>query len=235
MLRAAIVVGGTFLYIVVAGILSIPVAALMGDPGIVYRVGVRGARLLLWLSGAKLVVEGRENLYPGVPCVYVANHVSNIDPPAIAAILPRVAVLTKKEVWKIPVFGRAMTMCKFIPVERGTERAAVAVNLGVERLKEGFSILAFPEGTRSRTEETQPFRHGVFLMAILAGAPVVPVTILGSREMMPKGHRGIRPGTIRFVAHPPVPSTGLTESDRGALADRVREIVISALPRGNQP
>ena len=233
MLRTAIVVGITFLYILVAGVVSIPVAALMRDPGIVYRVGILGVRLLLWLAGTKLEVEGGENVHPGVPCVYAANHVSNLDPPALAAILPRVVILAKKEVWKIPVFGTALTMCKCIPVDRGTERAAVAVNLGVERLKEGFSIMAFPEGTRSRTEETLPFRHGVFLMAILAGAPVVPVTILGSREIMPKGHPGIRPGTIRFVVHPPVPSTGLTENDRGALADRVREIVISTLPQGN--
>ena len=230
MIRAAITVSLTFLYIVTAGSIVVPLAMLFRQPEWVYRTGIKGVHMLLWLAGTKLVVEGRENLHPGAPCIYVANHVSNIDPPAIVAILPRVVVLAKKEVWKIPVFGRALTMCKCIPVDRGSERAAAAVNLGVERLKEGFSIMAFPEGTRSRTEETQPFRHGVFLMAILAGAPVVPVTILGSREMMPKGHPGIRPGTIRFVVHPPVPTTGLTESDRGALADRVREIVISALP-----
>ena len=231
MLRAVLVVALTFLYIVVVGSLTYVPAILLRRPELLYKVGIWGVRFCLWLSGAKLVVEGGENMYPGEPCIYVCNHVSNLDPPAMAAILPQVAILAKKEVFRIPVLGPAMRWNRFIPVERGTERAAAVVNMGVERLREGRSILAFPEGTRSRTEEMLPFRHGTFLMAIRAGAPVVPITILGSRDMMKKGQPGIRPGTLRFVVHPPVPSRGLSEDDRGALAERVREIVGSALPK----
>ncbi len=229
MIRAALTVGLTFLYILTAGPIVILLATIFRQPEWVYWTGIGGVHMLLRLAGTTLEVDGRENLHPGVPCIYVANHVSNIDPPAIAAILPRVVILAKKEVWKIPVFGYAMNMASFIPVDRGTERAAAVVHLGVDRLQRGFSILAFPEGTRSRTHDMLPFRHGTFLMAIRAGAPIVPVTILGSRSIMPKGASGIRPGTIRFIAHPPVPTTGMAEGDRKELAERVQATIASAL------
>lgn len=231
-LRSVVVVVLTMAYTVVAGAIFIPHALLTGESDTLYRAGVLGVRFCLWLAGVKCVVEGRENLRPGAPCIYVCNHVSNADPPAVIAVLPRVVPMAKREIWRVPVFGTAISLAKFIPVERGTERAALAVEIGVERLKAGYSVLAFPEGTRSPTGEMLPFRHGIFLMAIRAGAPVVPITILGSREIMQKGKPGIRPGTVRFVAHAPVATTGLREEDRGELADRVREIIASALPRG---
>jgi 1-acyl-sn-glycerol-3-phosphate acyltransferase len=228
-LRAAVVVTGTFLYIVVIGGVTLPIAIWRRDPEWIYRIGVRGCRLCLWLAGVKTVVENPERLHPGRPCVYVFNHASNIDPPACATILPRIIALGKKEVWKIPVFNRALDLTGFIAVDRGTERASAAVNAGVERLRQGLSIMAFPEGTRSRTGELLPFRHGVFLLAIRAGAPVVPITIVGSRAIQAKGQPGIRPGTVRFVVHPPAPTEGLREDERAALADRVRATIASAL------
>lgn len=230
MLRAAITVSLTFLYILVIGSIVVVFGILFRQPEWIYQTGIGGVRLCLWLAGCKLHVEGKENLSPGRPCVYVCNHVSNIDPPAVAGILPRVVVLAKREVFRTPVFGRAMRECSFIPVDRGTERAALVVNEGVERLKRGFSILAFPEGTRSPSGEMLPFRHGVFLMAIRAQAPVVPISLYGTREMMKKGEPVLRPGTAHFVVHPAVPTDGLSESARGELADRVRDIVASALP-----
>lgn len=230
MLRAAITVSLTFLYILVAGSIAVPLGILLRRSDWIYQVGIGGARLLLWLAGCKLEVQGKENILPGRPCVYVCNHISNIDPPAVAAILPRVVVLAKREVFRIPVFGRAMRECSFIPVDRGTERAASVVNEGVERLKRGFSILAFPEGTRSPSGEMLPFRHGVFLMAIRAQALVVPISLYGTREMMKKGEPGLRPGTAHFVVHPAVSTDGLAEGARGELADRVRDIVAAGRP-----
>jgi 1-acyl-sn-glycerol-3-phosphate acyltransferase len=114
-------------------------------------------------------------------------------------------------------------------VDRGTERAAASVVAGTERLKEGLSMLAFPEGTRGNGLEMLPFRHGVFLMAIRANALIVPITLTGLREMMPRGSFATIPGPVRFVAHPPISTDGLTEKDRGELADQVRAIIASAL------
>lgn len=228
-LRTALVAVFLTLYLLLVGPLGIIVTLLTGRIEPVYAAARWGLRLAHWLAGVRLEVVGRENLYPGVPCVYVCNHVSNVEPPSVFVVLPRVVILGKRELWRIPILGTLLELAKFIPVERGTDRAAQAADLGAERLREGFSVVAFPEGTRSWTGELLPFRHGIFLMAIRAGAPIVPITVVGVREIMPRGARVIRPGTVRLVVHPAVPTAGLREEERGALADRVREIVASAL------
>ncbi len=229
MLRTLIVLVGSSLYMLFEGAIFIPLGFLLRKPSWVFWSGHRVARFATWLSGARITVEGREHLTPGRPCVYVCNHVSNLDPPAIASVLPRVVVMAKKEAFRIPIAGTAFRMVGFIPVDRGTERAAASVNAGTESLKAGHSLLAFPEGTRGRTTEMLPFRHGVFLMAIRANALIVPITLIGLREMMPRGSFGITPGPVRFVVHPPLSTDGLVESDRGALADRTRDVIASAL------
>ena len=236
-LRTAVTVSVTFLYILVAGSVAVALGSLFRKSDWIYNTGIGGVHLCLWLAGCKLDVQGKENLFPGEPCIFVCNHVSNIDPPAVAAILPRVAFLAKREVFRTPVFGRAMKICSFIPVDRGTERAALVVEAGVDRLRRGFSVLAFPEGTRSRTGEMLPFHHGTFLMAIRAQAPVVPISLWGTREMMKKGDPGIYPGTAHFLVHPAVSTRGLWSESRKELAERVQQIIASALPgaQGGEP
>jgi 1-acyl-sn-glycerol-3-phosphate acyltransferase len=230
MLRTVIVLVVSSLYMVIEGCIFMPLAMLRKDNELVYRAGRRVAQLATWLSGAKITIENPENLHPGRPAVFVLNHVSNMDPPAVASILPRVVVMAKHQAFKIPIAGRAFRMASFIPVYRGTERAAKSVTLGTERLKQGFSLLAYPEGTRTRTGELLPFRHGVFLMAIRANALIVPITSVGFREMMPVGQFAIKPGPIRFIIHSPISTDGLKEEDRGALAERTRDVIASALP-----
>ncbi len=230
-LRTALVAVFLTIYLLLIGPLGIVVTLLTGRIEPVYEASRWGLRLAHWLAGVRLEVVGRENLYSGAPCVYVCNHVSSVEPLSVFVILPRVVILGKKELWKIPIVGTLLTLAKFIPVERGTDRAAQAADLSAERLREGFSVVAFPEGTRSWTGELLPFRHGIFLMAIRAGAPIVPITVVGVREIMPRGTWLIRPGMVRLIVHPPVPTAGLREEDRGALGDRVREIIGSALPR----
>src|SRR5258708_29158105 len=148
MIRTVVMLLLSSLYMVFEGGIFMPLGFLLRDSGIVYRSGIRVARLAVWLSGARISVENPQHLRPGRSCVYVCNHISNLDPPAVATILPRVVIMAKREAFKIPIAGRAFLMAGFIPVDRGTERAAAAVSLGAERLKQGFSILAFPEGNR---------------------------------------------------------------------------------------
>lgn len=229
MLRTVVVLVVSSLYMVWEGLIFIPLGILRKDSDMVYRAGLRVAKLAVWLSGARIVVENPENLHLGRPAVFVSNHVSNLDPPAIATILPRVVVMAKHQAFKIPIAGKAFRLVQFIPVYRGTERAAASVIAGTDRLKEGWSLLAFPEGTRTRSGELQPFRHGVFLMAIRANALIVPITSLGLGEMMPRGQFGIKPGTVRFIVHPPISTDGLKEEDRGELAERARQAIASAL------
>src|SRR5579871_34660 len=217
---------------VIEGLIFMPLTMLTKDTNLVYWAGIRVAKFATWLSGAKITVEHPENLRPGRPAVFISNHASNLDPPVIATILPRVVIMAKHQAFKIPIAGRAFLMARFIPVYRGTERAAQSVTIGTERLKEGFNMLAFPEGTRSRDGQLQEFRHGVFLMAIRANAVIVPITTIGLREMMPRGTFGITPGPVRFIVHPAISTDGLAESDRGELAERTRAVIAASL---NEP
>ena len=109
--------------------------------------------------------------------VFMPNHQSNVDPPAALAVLPPVLVMVKREFFRVPILGRAMLLRGFIPVERKhRERAIAAVERAVESLKAGYSFLAYPEGTRSPDGRLQVFKKGVFVMAIKAQAPIVPVS-----------------------------------------------------------
>src|ERR1035438_7361462 len=138
MVRTVVVLVVSSLYMIWEGGIFIPLGLLLNNSDMVYRAGLRVAKLATWLSGAKITVENPENLRPGRPAVYVLNHVSNMDPPAVATILPRVVIMAKHQAFKIPIAGKAFRMVGFIPVYRGTDRAAASVTAGRNRLKEGF-------------------------------------------------------------------------------------------------
>ncbi|MCL6481782.1 MAG: 1-acyl-sn-glycerol-3-phosphate acyltransferase [Firmicutes bacterium] len=201
-----------------------------------YRVGVFGARLALRLAGVQIHVEGREHV-PAQPCVFLANHASNADPPAVVAAIPkRVALMAKKELFRIPIFGRALLTGGFVPVDRSDPEAARrSVEHAIARVREGLSFLVFPEGTRSRDGRLQPFKKGAFVIAIAAGVPVVPISVAGSQCVMPKGAVAIRPGTIRVRFHPAIPTTGMTLDDRNQLSREVHRVIASGLPKEQQP
>lgn len=205
------------------------------DP--LYRCGWWGARLGLWLAGVRLEVRGAENLPRGRACVYMANHQSNVDPPVLFVVLPpRIALIGKEQVFRIPVLGRALDLGDFVPINRfDPEAARAAVEAALVRLERGVSFLVFPEGTRSSDGRLQRFKHGVFVMAIKAGAPIVPITLEGAEAVMPKRKWEIYPGTVRVTIHPPVETRGRPLHERATLALQVRDIIASALPPHQRP
>lgn len=201
-----------------------------------YRAGVFGARLALRLAGIRVEVEGQEYI-PESPCVFLANHASNADPPAVVAAIPkRVALLAKKELFRIPIFSHALLKGGFVPVDRSDPEAARdSVEQAIAQVRQGLSFLIFPEGTRSRDGRLQPFKKGAFVIAITAGVPVVPISVAGSHHVMPKGAIGIRPGTIRVRFHQALHTTGMTLEDRHRLASDVHRAIASGLPEEQQP
>jgi 1-acyl-sn-glycerol-3-phosphate acyltransferase len=231
MLRSIAVVVVLALYLVFVATPVFVYCWITRDDETMYRFGARGVRLALWVGGVRLTMEGRERLRAGETYIFMANHVSNVDPLALIACLPRIAGPTKHTVFRIPVLGPAMKMVGFIPVVRGTSQAAAAVEAGAQALRSGRSLFVHPEGTRSATGQMLPFRRGVFVMALRAGVPVVPVTIIGSRDIMRKGDPRIHPGQVRLVIHEPIPTAGLSKEERFKLADRVRQAIASALPQ----
>ncbi len=236
MIRSIFVVVVTFAYVLILGIPLVAYAMLTGRTDAVYRAGVWGARMALWLAGVRLEVRGQEKIPNHRAVVFMPNHQSNADPPACLAFLPPVLVMVKREFFRVPILGRAMRLRGFISVDRqNRERAIAAVEKAIESLKAGRSFLAYPEGTRSPDGRLQPFKKGVFVMAIKAGAPIVPVSISGSSKIMRKGEARIRSGTLRITIHDPVPTEGCTLDDRGKIIERVRAAIMTGLTKEEQP
>ncbi len=236
MLRTLLVGIFLLLYLLCVAPWFLLYAAITADIEPLYRVGVLGARLTLRLAGVRVHVEGLEHV-PAQSCVFLANHASNADPPAVVAAIPkRVALLAKKELFRIPLFGRALLTGGFVPVDRfHPEAARRSVEHAIARVRDGLSCLVFPEGTRSPDGRLQPFKKGAFVIAIAAGVPVVPISVAGSQRVMPKGAVAIRPGTIRVRFHPAMLTTGLTLDDRNRLANEVHRVIASGLPDEQQP
>jgi 1-acyl-sn-glycerol-3-phosphate acyltransferase len=236
MIRAFLVTLVIFAYLVVLGPPLLIYAAIGGKGDVVYRTGTMGARIALWLAGTRLEIHGLDRISSQRPVVFMANHQSNCDPPALLAFLPRVLVLVKKEFFRVPILGRAMLACGFIPVDRRKrEEAFEALEKGVQALKAGKSFLVYPEGTRSPDGRLQPFKKGVFVMAIKAGAAIVPISVSGSNKIMPKGKFVMRPGRVRITLHEPVATEGSTIEDRQLIIDRVREAVLAGLEKEEWP
>jgi 1-acyl-sn-glycerol-3-phosphate acyltransferase len=236
MIRAAFVTLVTFAYILVLGPPLLLYALLTGNTDPIYNIGCMGARMAVRLAGVRLDVQGLEKIPRDRAVVFMANHQSNCDPPALLAVLPAVWILVKKEFFRVPILGRVMLARGYIPVDRKhRERAIAAVQEAVNALKAGRSFLVFPEGTRSPDGRLQRLKKGAFVMAIEAGAPVVPVSISGSGKIMPKGEFVMRPGRVRITIHAPIPTAGMTVEQRQVVMDRVRHAILSGLDKEEWP
>jgi 1-acyl-sn-glycerol-3-phosphate acyltransferase len=188
-----------------AAIVGIPYSAIVGNTRAMYGWARWIIQLGLKAAGVRVRVVGAEHLAPGQSCILLSNHVSNLDPPVLFAVVPgMMSFLLKRELMSIPLLGKAMTMGRFVPVARSHSRedARKSTEAAAEALRAGFSIMIFPEGTRSSDGRLLPFKKGAFFLAMETGAPLVPVIVHGTRAMMPKGTNALRKGeaTVEFLA-----------------------------------
>jgi 1-acyl-sn-glycerol-3-phosphate acyltransferase len=222
------------LYVLVTAPVGMILAMTFGWTDLLYVFGHAGAQMGLSLAGIRFKVAGRENLPEGRAAVFCANHQSNVDPPVLfRAVHPRLRVLYKQEIDRIPVLARAFRMAGFIPIDRHNKESAMrSIEAGASALRAGRSFLIFPEGTRSKTDELLPFKKGGFRMAIKAGAPIVPVAISGGRAAMVKGSAVIRPVTLTIRIGRPVETRDVDVEHRDALIERVRHEIATLLALG---
>lgn len=226
-----LVVPFTTVAALVALVVMIPVTWVLRDIRPIYQVARWLLRAVLWLAGIRVETRGPDPWKAPQPAVYLCNHVSNVDPPIVFLYVPRVAIMGKQVVFRTPLFGYALKLAEFIAVDRkAPDSRRKALEAGVDRLKRGLSLLIYPEGTRSPDGNLLPFRPGPFTMAIEAQAPLVPMTILGTREIMPKGAAWLHAGRVTLVFHEPIPTVGMTPKNREELMRRCREVMGSLLP-----
>lgn len=197
-----------------------------------HRIARRWARMLLAVSGARVCVTGRENLTPGATYVFCSNHLSLIDTPLMFGYLEwEFRVLARIGLFQIPFLGWHLRRAGHLPVSRDDVRAAVRNITGAaRRVAQGVSILIFPEGGRSSDGQMGELKPGAALIAVKAGVPIVPIAILGTREVHRMGSPIVRPGPVKLRIGVPIPTAGLTTRDVDQVLAELRER-ISALLR----
>ena len=203
----------------------------------VHKIANLWARMLLWLTSTRVDVIGKENVLMEKPQIFMANHQSDFDILIVLAHIPgQFRWIAKKELFKIPIFGKAMKNAGYIEIDRQNhEKALKSLDEAAQKIREGKSVVTFPEGTRSRDGKIRPFKQGMFHLAIQAGVPIVPISIIGAHEIMPKRTLRIKPGRIRMVIDQPVEVSGYTLETRSELIDKVRHIIVNNLENPTGP
>lgn len=186
------------------------------------------ARVILWACGVKVRVRRPETAAPE-PVIYVTNHQSHFDVLALIVALPgQYRIIAKKELFTIPVFGWALWLAGFIPIDRSDrDRAFRSLDEAAARIRRGHSIVVFAEGTRSPDGALMPFKKGGFVLAIRSGRPIVPISISGSRAVLSRNSLDVRSGPIDVVIGPPIPTAHHTFETRDALVRDVRQAIVA--------
>lgn len=183
------------------------------------------ARIQLLVSGVRIKVKGLEHLDRESPYVYMSNHQGSYDIFALLSCLPvQFRWIAKKELFVIPILGWAMRAANYISIDRSGKRKTLeSIERAADKIRGGVSVVIFPEGTRSRDGSIQPFKRGGFTLAIKSGVPIIPITINGSRDVMPRESMRVRPGEIRVSIDRAIQTTPISLRERNVLMGKVRE------------
>jgi len=194
------------------------------------------ARSILRAVGIRVRVEGRDKLAKAPVAVYAANHLSAIDIPLLYAEVPgQFRIMAKRELFRYPFLGWYLKRSGQIPIVLGDAHASMrSLNRAGEALRRGMPMVVFPEGGRSQTGELQEFLGGAFYVAIRAQAPVVPVAIVGSYQLLPMNSFHVLPGSVGLIFGDPIPTAGLRLRDAAQLSARVREEIAKLSVAGCQ-
>jgi 1-acyl-sn-glycerol-3-phosphate acyltransferase len=214
----------------VAALIGFPATFIMGDVRVLYRLFMWGAWAGVWIAGVRVETEGIDQLDHSRSYIFMTNHVSNIDPPIQIPLIPRrTSVMVKKELFKVPILGRAMRMGSLVPVDRGNREAGIeAVRAAKSVVEQGLNMTIYVEGKRSFDGKLLPFKKGPFYLAVECGVPVVPMTIVGTHYAMPKTRFAIKPGLVKVIFHPPIDPKDFVS--RECLMEKVRAAIERGLP-----
>lgn len=196
---------------------------------LLYNVTSKWAKSMIRLTGSTVEVIGVENI-PEKNVLFISNHQSNFDIPLIIGYLPKLkGFIAKVELEKIPIISGWMKRLGCIFLDRNNKRKSVlAFKDGIEKLKNGETLVIFPEGTRSKGKEMGEFKKGSLQLALKSGVQIVPITINGSYKLLEEKNR-IRKGHIKLIVHPPISTDFLTNEDKEELNDKIFNIIRESL------
>ena len=217
---------------------ALPLAALLGFPWtyltkditFLYRTCMWAAFTGVRIAGVKVRTLGLDKIDPARTYIFMSNHISNLDPPITLPLIPRrTSVMVKIGLFKVPILGPIMRIGSLVPVDRGNRDAGItAVRDAVKAIEQGLNMSIYVEGKRSFDGKLLPFKKGPFYLAQECKVPVVPITISGTEEVMPKARFAIRPGTVTVQFHDPIEPSDFGERD--CLMAKVRAAINSGLP-----
>jgi 1-acyl-sn-glycerol-3-phosphate acyltransferase len=221
-------------------VVALPLAAFTGFPWtyltkditFLYKTCMWGAWTGVRIAGVRVQIVGLEKIDPARTYIFMSNHISNLDPPITLPLIPRrTSVMVKKELFKVPLLRQVMLIGSLVPVDRGNRDAGIsAVRDAVKAIGQGLNMTIYVEGHRSFDGKLLPFKKGPFYLAAECKVPVVPITISGTEEVMPKARFGIRPGLVTVKFHDPIEPADF--GSREDLIAKVRAAINSGLPEG---
>jgi 1-acyl-sn-glycerol-3-phosphate acyltransferase len=232
MIRFLLLNGFIGLYTILCCIWAFILSFFDRDGSLIHRYCARPwGKLILFICGVKLDVKGAENINNNDAAIYMANHQSFFDIFALLGGLPiNFKFILKEELMRVPILGMAMKRAGYISLDReGGKKAIISMNIAADKIRNGVSVLIFPEGTRSEDGIVGEFKKGGFHLALKSGRDIVPVAIFKSRDIARKGSLKINKGTIYFRIGKAIPVTGYSKRDMNALMDKVRDEVLGMM------
>lgn len=221
----------------VLGLLAICCSFFSRTGNSVHLVARFWGKTILWVSGIRVTAIGLDRISGITSCIFMSNHQSNFDIPVLLSHLPKqFRWLAKAELFKIPIFGRGMSGAGYISIDRSDRISAFkSLARAAETIRNGTSVMIFPEGTRSKDGRLLPYKKGGFVMAVDAQVPIVPIVIEGTHEIMPKGRLLIRPRQVTVTFCEKIDTRGFSRETKNKVMDQVRQAmqaIQSGAPHG---
>jgi 1-acyl-sn-glycerol-3-phosphate acyltransferase len=211
------------------GSLAIAVSFFSRTGDAVHHVAQVWGRSILSMSGIRVELKGMDRAGNYRSCIFMCNHQSNYDIPVLLGKLPvQFRWLAKAELFRIPLFGRSMRGAGYISIDRFDRNSAFqSLDKAAATIKQGTSVMIFPEGTRSTDGKLLPFKKGGFVLAVDAGVPIVPIVISGTHDIMPKGRLLVRRQSVLVQVQPPILTSEFTRDTKAELMARVRQSMLA--------
>ncbi len=236
MIRTLLIIVWTIMATIFWGSITILASFLSKTRVIPHKIARLWGQSILLASGIKVAVNGLSNIHPGKSYIYMPNHKSNFDIPVLMDALPgQFRWLAKVELFKIPLFGYAMKRAGCISINRSDRESAVAsLNQAARIIKQGVSVLIFPEGTRSSNNSILPFKKGGFVLAIETQVPIVPVVIHGTGAIMPKKQIRIQPQEVVVELAAPIQTAKYSKKTMSDLMEKVHKLMRNSFEKSDQ-